>query len=115
MAEGKIVLMCLLVIAVAIAIGFFTWHSEFSIRAAGYVLQLVGMIFAIRGLLCIREHFGQVLLREIFFNWLKRFPGLKRNNDIVMDGVVTFAMTPKSRLEVWSSDNSDAPIEKRRE
>lgn len=105
--------MCLLVIAAAVALGFCTWRSDISIRLAGYVLQLIGMIFAIRGLLSIRAHFGQTLLRKIFLNWLKRFPKWKRN---VIAGVLSANLAlvgMKARGEVWTPDNSDQPIEKR--
>nr|ADT71689.1 hypothetical methyl-accepting chemotaxis protein [uncultured organism] len=71
--------MGLLVIVAAALLGFVTWHSEASIRIAGYILQFIGMVFAIRGLLGIRTHFGQPLLRRLLLDWVKRFPKWKRN------------------------------------
>jgi len=113
LAEGEIVFMCLLVIASAIALVFCTWRSEVSIRLAGYVLQLIGMIFAIRGLLSIRTHFGQTLLRKIFLNWLKRFPKWKRNVVLELNSANIASAGMKSGAEVWTPDNSKQSVEKR--
>ena len=113
LAEGEIVFMCLLVIASAIALVFCTWRSEVSIRLAGYVLQLIGMIFAIRGLLSIRAHFGQTLLRKIFLNWLKRFPKWKRNVVLELNSANIASAGMKSGAEVWTPDNSKQSVEKR--
>ena len=113
LAEGEIVFMCLLVIASAIALVFCTWRSEVSIRLAGYVLQLIGMIFAIRGLLSIRTHFGQTLLRKIFLNWLKRFPKWKRNVVLEHNSANIASAGMKSGAEVWTPDNSEQSVEKR--
>jgi len=113
LVEGKIVFMCLFVIAAAVALGFCTWRSEFSIKFAGYVLQFIGMFFAIIGLLKIRAHFGQPLLRKMFFNWLKRFPKWKRN---VVLGVLDLNLplvSMKIRATVWIPDNANQPTEKR--
>jgi hypothetical protein len=113
LVEGKIVFMCFLVIVAAVVLGFFTWRSEISIRSAGYVLQLIGMIFAIRGLLSIRAHFGQTLLRKIFVNWLKRFPKWKRNIVVEVNSANLVLVGMKVGAEVWTPDNSQQPIEKR--
>lgn len=113
LAEAKIVIMCLLVIVMAIALGFGTWRTPVSIRWAGYVLQLVGMIFAIRGLLSIREHFGQTLLRKLLWNWLKRFPKWKRSTDAGA-GAVNVALTGvASKTEVGSVGILEQSLEKR--
>ena len=113
LAEGQLVIMCLLVITAAVTLGFVTWSSEVSIRSSGYILQLIGMAFAIRGLLGIRAHFGQPLLSMLFFNWFKRFPKWKRNV-IVGVGAAHMGITGmKARAEVWSPDNPDLPIEER--
>lgn len=114
LAEGKIVLMCILVLIAVATLGIVTWHSETSIRVAGYVLQFIGMIFAIRGLLGVRAYFGQPLLRQLFLDWLKRFPKWKRDavigsSRVVMVGHGSLIV----RGGVWSPDNPDQPIEKR--
>lgn len=113
LAEAKAIFLCLLVILAAIFFGFVTWSSETSIKSAGYGLQIIGMIFAIRGLLSIRAHFDQPLLRTIFIDWLKRFP--KWRQDVAID-VGTAEMTAagmKARGEVWAPDNPENSIEKR--
>lgn|GEM_PF-1662601 len=113
LAEGEIVFMCLLVITAAVVLGFYTWRSEVSIRSAGYLLQLIGMIFAIRGLLSIRAHFGQTLLRKIFLNWLKQFPKWKRNFVLEINSADSASVGTKLSLEIWTPDNSEQPVEKR--
>ena len=113
LAEGKLVFMCLLVIAAAVILGFVTWQSESSIRSSGYMLQFIGMIFAIRGLLSIREHFGQPLLRKLFINWFKRFPKWKRNIVVGVGTAHMAVMGGKARAEVWSTDDPAKPIEQR--
>jgi len=113
LSEGKIVFMCLIVIATAIFLGVFTWRSEESIRLAGYFLQLIGMVFAIRGLLRVRAHFGQTPLRRLFIAWLKRFPKWRRNV-VIGVGAANIALSGmKARIEVWAPDNPSDPVEKR--
>lgn len=113
LGESKLVFMGILVVLAATLFGFVTWHSEGSIRVAGYSLQLIGMIFAVRGLLGIREHFGQPLLRRLVLQWVKRFPRWKR--DVVVNvgaGHLTMAGM-KARAEVWTPDDSEKPVEQR--
>ncbi len=101
------------VIAVAMFFGFFIWNSEASVRISGYVLQLIGMIFAIRGLLGVRKHFGQPLLRRLIINWFKRFPKWKRNVVIDAGSAHVTIAGMKARAEVWMTDNPNKPIEQR--
>lgn len=113
LAEVKIVFMCIIVLVAAVTLGLVMWRSETSIRSAGYVLQVIGMIFAIRGLLGIRAHFGQPLLRQLFVDWLKRFPKWNRSF-VLRAGAGVYATTGmKARFELWTPDNPDQPIEKR--
>lgn len=107
--------MCLFVIAASIALGFFAWRSEMSIRLAGYGLQLIGMIFAIRALTRIRAYFQQTLLRDLFFDWLKRFPRWK--NAIIINATTAHLGIAgmKASVDDWSPDNPDQTVEKRLE
>ncbi len=113
LTEGRAVFLCLFVIVAAVSLSFSTWCSESSIKWAGYVLQLLGMAFAIRGLLKVRSHFGQPLLRSLFIDWLKRFP--RWNPDIGIGvGAVDFPLfATRARGEVWSPDDPNVPIEQR--
>lgn len=116
LAEGKILFMCILIIVSALTLSLGTWRSETSIKTAGFILQVLGMIFAIRGLLRLRSHFGQPHLRRLFIVWLKRFPKLKRS--IVVEGVGTAHVAVcgmMARAEVWTPDNPDQTMEKRLE
>ncbi len=113
MLEAKLVFMGIFVVLAAILFGFVTWYSEESIRVAGYVLQLIGMVFAIRGLLGIREHFGQPLLRQLVSKWVKRFPRWKKNV-VIAAGTAHMTMSGmKARGEIWTPDDAEKPIEQR--
>ena len=111
--EGKAILMFFLVILAASILGFVTWQSETSIRAAGYVLQLIGMIFAIRGLLSIRAHFGQPLLRVLLYEWLCRFPKWKRNTIIGLGTAADGSARMRIIAEVWAPDDPQKSPEER--
>ncbi len=104
--------MGLFIIVAAALLGFVTWHSEASIRVAGYMLQFIGMIFAIRGLLGIRAHFGQPLIRQLLLNWVKRFPKWKSSVVLGIDPC-RIAMKMKARPEVWTPDDPNKPTEQR--
>lgn len=101
------------VVVAAVLLGFVTWHSETSIRIAGYVLQFIGMAFAIRGLLGIRVHFGQPLLRRLLLDWFKRFPKWKRDIVIGVGAGHLALVDMKARAEVWSPDDPNKPTEQR--
>jgi hypothetical protein len=103
--------MGLSIVVIAVFLGFVTWHSELSIKSAGYALQLFGMIFAIRGLLRIREHFGQPLLRQLFLNWFKRFPKWKKSIVVSPEPAHLTMTGGKAYLEVWSRDDPNKPPE----
>ena len=115
LAEGKVVLMGFLVLVAVVLLGCFAWRSETSIRLTGYALQLLGMAFAIRGLLLVRVHFRQPGLTRLFVQWLRRFPKWKRDTTILV-GTARITMSGgRPRVEVWYSDDSSLPVEKRLE
>lgn len=113
LAEGKIPFMGLLMLIALLLLGLVTWHTEVSIRSAGFALQVLGMIFAIRGLLGIRAHFGQPLLRTLFIKWLKRFPRWKQNVVFTPSGGVVFTGSGSGTADVWIPDKPELPLEKR--
>lgn len=97
----------------AFIIGFVTWPSEISIRTSGYVLQFIGMILAIKGLLGIRKHFGQPSLTMLFVNWVKRFPQWKKDA-VVLGGTVQLgAVEVRGRIGTWNPDDPAKSIEQR--
>lgn len=113
LAEAKLAFMGFFVILAAVLLGFVTWRSEDGIRVAGYGLQLMGMIFAVRGLLAVREHFGLPLLRHLLLRWVKRFPKWRRSV-VIGAGTAHMAMPGmKARAEVWTPDDPEKPIEQR--
>ena len=113
LAEGKVVLMGLLVAVAALLLGMVTWQSEASIRISGLALQFIGMVFAARGLLQIRAHFGQTLLRDLFIEWLKRFPRWK-GRTVNLGGVsISARATMSADATVWTPDNPEHSMEQR--
>ena len=72
--KARLAFLCFIVLLMAFLFGFYTWSSEQSIRTSGYMLQFIGMVFAIRGLLNIRTHFGQPTLKKLSIAWLYQFP-----------------------------------------
>lgn len=113
LAEGEQIFLCFIVIGVAVILSFFVFCSEFSIRASGYLLQLVGMVYAIKGLLCIRKYFRHPLLRKLFLDWLKRFPKWKRKIIFAGGAVANVEARVEGRGEVWTPDNPNKTIEQR--
>ena len=111
--ECKVAIACLLVVYLAIHLGFVTWNSEASIRISGLGLQIIGMTFAIRGLLAIREHFGQPLLRDISIEWLKRFPLRNRIVNIHGNALIATSASLKGYAEAWTPDKPDKNVEDR--
>ena len=113
LGKGKIVFMCILVIVAVVTLGVVTWCSESSIRSAGFMLQILGMVFAIRGLLGIRAHFRQTPLRKLFFNWLKRFPRWRRGVVHLSGTSIAAASSVSGRVDVHMPDDPNQPLEKR--
>ena len=111
--EARLSYLCFIVLMLAFLFGFGMCPSEQSIRTSGYVLQILGMIFAIRGLLRIRAHFGQPKLRSSSFAWLKRFPKWKKHYVINAEAGDYVILSGKARVELWTNDNSADPLEKR--
>ena len=113
LAEGRIPIMCVLVLAAAGIWVFNTWFSETTIFWTGIVLQLCGMVFAINGLLRIRTHFRQVPLKKLFVKWLKHFPKWNRARVVGATGVSMSAAVGKAHVSIWINDDPTQPIEER--
>jgi hypothetical protein len=113
LAEGKVVFMGLLVVIATLLLGMVTWQSEVSIRISGFALQFVGMIFAARGLLQIRAHFSQTLLRNLFIQWLKRFPKWKGRTVNLSDVSMSARATMSADETVWTPDSTERSLEQR--
>ena len=111
--EAKLPGACLLVLVAVVYPSLFIWHSEQSVRIGGYILQFIGMVFAVRGLLLVREHFGLPLLRGKALDWLKGFPRWKKNVVVGAGSVQLGAMGMNGHAEVWSNDDPEDTIEER--
>lgn len=78
-------------VAVGVVWGF-DW-SEGAFRIAGTVLQLLGVLTVVWGILKTRTEFKQTKVRDLFAGWLKRFPPLHPpkvtvSGHIVLPGLV---------------------------
>ncbi len=107
--------MGVLIVVAAVLLGMYAWCSEFSIRFAGYGLQVIGMGFAIWGLLKVREHFRQPLLRHLFVRWLRRFPtwyGIVQLHCGITQNV---RAVDEVKADVWRKDNPEDALETRLE
>jgi hypothetical protein len=74
---------------------------------------MLGMIFAVRGLLRVRAHFGQPPLRRLCLEWFKRFPKWKKGVSIGVGAGTVGVAGLKARLEIWTPDKKNQPVEKR--
>ncbi len=111
--DGKIYLFGILVIGLSIYSCIFISTSEPSIRITGYLLQMLGMASAIKGLLSIRQYFQLKTYPKIFSDWFSKHPKWKKHLVInVGTSEITFAGM-RARAEVWTPDHLDYPIEKR--
>ncbi|WP_282754747.1 hypothetical protein [Desulfuromonas thiophila] len=113
--DARLGFLCCFVLILAFLTSFYTWPSEKSIRTTGYVLQLLGMIFAIRGVLKIREHFGQPTIKCMLSSWLSKFPKWRKHGYFEAPSVHIGVTVGTGSIEVWAPDNPNDPVEKRLE
>lgn len=88
------------------------WLSPDYIRWSGWMLQLLGMLLAINGLLKVRSYFISETLYELFVNWLNRFPTGK-GKTFTQTGNINLNLRVKAQQGLWSSDNVNLSIEER--
>ena len=111
--EARLALWFIIVLLMAFLFGFCMWSSEQSIRTSGFGLQIIGMVFAINGLLKIRDYFDQSTLIELSFAWWHRFPKWEKHCVIETKGGTIVITGMGTRIEVWASDNPEDSLEKR--
>jgi hypothetical protein len=113
LAEARLAILCITILIYFGLFGFYKNPTEQSIRISGYILQLLGMIFAIRGLLKIRIFFGQPSLKILPVTWLRSFPNWEKPPfRAVMNGVSSIAGLT-AHIEGVSPDNPKATLEER--
>ncbi|MEN8256589.1 MAG: hypothetical protein ABFS09_01875 [Thermodesulfobacteriota bacterium] len=111
--EAKLPFCCLAVLLAAFLFCF-TWPSETSIRSSGYALQMIGMLFAIRGLLNIRAHFNQPTLKKLSFAWFRRFPKWGKTTDLTIEDLTCgTSISDITLAQVWTPDNPKDSQDKR--
>jgi len=113
--EAQLAFLCFSILILAVLTSFYTWPNEQTIRISGYGLQLLGMVFAIRGILYIRAHFGHATLKILSIAWLQRFPKWKKHTVISVGTGRMGIMGLDARIEIWTPDNPKASLEKRLE
>lgn len=113
--EARLAFLCVSILLLSGLISFYTWPTEQSIRATGYVLQLFGMIFAIRGVLKIREHFGHPTIKCMLIAWFKRIPKWRKSGVFIAPSMSASITGMDAIIEVWSHDKPEETLEKRLE
>lgn len=113
--EARLAILFCLFLLLAGLISFYTWPTEQSIRATGYMLQLLGMILAIRGVLKIREHFRHPTIKCMLVTWFKRIPKWRKSGISIAPSMSVSITGMDAILEVWSHDKPGETLEKRLE
>ena len=111
--EAKEFIACILLILNSALFALYVFPSEESIRISGYILQMLGMSFAVVGLLRLRAHFDQPSLLTLCKRWVSGFPRWTNNTSITIGAAQIKFQGGRGRIESWSSDNPNAPIEER--
>ncbi|MBW6508829.1 MAG: hypothetical protein K0A94_04700 [Desulfuromonadales bacterium] len=111
--DARLGFVFVLVLIFAILMPVYVCQSEESIRISGYILQLLGMILAIRGVLKIREYFMQPKLMFMIGSWLKNFPKWRKQGLVESPSVHVSTKIRTGNLYVLSTDNPDLSLEKR--
>lgn len=112
-AEAKISLFGLMFVTVALVLSLAVLRTESAIRCTGYVLQLVGMVLAIRGLVGIRQFFGQPSIWSTVADWFRRFPMWKKDVRIDLQGGAVSVSGGRASLEIWAKDDASLTVEQR--
>jgi hypothetical protein len=86
LAEARHVWYSLAVIAVALIISLYLYPTEPCIRITGSVLQVFGIATVIWGISETRALFGHPSLASKIKAWLSRFPLMRRNYVLSVDG-----------------------------
>lgn len=92
---------------------FYTVPTEQGFRFSGFALQVVGMMFAVTGLLKIRTHFDQPSLRQLIRDWCQRFPKWRQHHTLEAEAGRYRLTASRPRLSVWAQDNPDHTAEQR--
>ena len=100
-------------IVTAIGLSFFWFPGELNIRVAGYMLQVGGMVVAINSLLTIRMYFKQKTLKELFIDWLKRFPKWKKDYTLKLEPGEFCIVGDSVRMSLWAEDDPAQTVEER--
>ena len=111
--KTKLLLQSLFIVACALLFSYFTGPTETSVENGGYILQILGMMMAIAGLLKVREHFGHPPLVDLARQWRRDFPKWRKNHVIDAGTGNLSVVGMKAYIEVWAPDKPDQPLEKR--
>jgi len=113
LAKARLFIFAIAVLFVAFFFGFWVYGTERAIRVSGLGLQLVGMWFAIRGVLGIRKYFKQPPLQLLIVNWFKQFPRWARSFTGDMQSTSYSRSHAQADLEIWANDDPNQTIEVR--
>lgn len=112
LSEAKLLWLGIIIIFIAFLVSVL-FPTKSTILISGFILQILGMSLAIRGLLKIRQYFNHDRLWTLFLKWIKRFPkwteSIQQGSfSIELSGVTGFVSAG-----IWHSDDKSKPIEER--
>lgn len=90
--------------------GFLLVGTELSIKLSGLLLQVVGMVFAIKGVIAARNYLKEDSICDLVKEWLKKAPKWRRAGSIYNTSInlSTSAATAFGTGSVWSGDDEEA-------
>lgn len=109
--QSKLLLQTIFIIACVLSYSYLTGPTETTVINGGYILQLLGILMAIRGLLMVRRYFRHPPLAGIVRDWIDRFPRWRRNTIVEPAGAELGITGHRPYLEVWAPDRPDQSLE----
>ena len=109
--QSKLLLQSIFIIACVLLYSYLTGPTEYSVMNGGYILQLLGMTMAIKGLLMVRRYFRHPPLADLARHWIEGFPRWRRSTIVEPAGAELSITGHRPYIEVWEPDRPDQPLE----
>lgn len=109
--EGKLYILTILYIVLALCLLNFFNYIEPSFRLTGLFLQILGIGTVIRGFNQTRKQFNHKPYKELFANWLERFPIKSNPTFIETEEIKTSATILSVTLTNFFNLDPDSPVE----
>ena len=100
--DGRLLWVTLVVLAVALLLGFYPPITESRLRIAGLFLQICGLITVAKGISDTRKLFGHLWVWRVLWQWLKHFSRFRPKVTGIAASVLESA-TAFGRVTGWIS------------